>query len=158
MSATVVGTMIATFLVMSTAGAVAIFVYIRTQPRIVEPKKAPSGPESPYLQEQAAKVAALETVVKGLPSLWEEERERARQHADRAATAYRSAEKLLAAVDDADEGEDEGHPLYDDDEEAGPSEGVLPLQPGLGLSASGDEQDLRERAAAAIQTLAGMGR
>jgi len=148
----------ATFLVLSTAGFVAFIVYTRTQPRIEAAKQDANTSQTPYLSELASKLAALEVKVEGLPSLWEEERDRAKKHADRAQAAYRGAESILAAVDGGEDDEGEDHPLYEDDEAGGRDQQMLALHPRMGLPPSDDETELRNRAKAAIQTLAGMGR
>jgi len=139
---TVVATISSTVLVLSGIGAV-LFVVLRRFERVEE---APRSDKTPYLQEIAVRLADLEVTVKGLPSLWEEERERAKQHADRAQTAYRSAEKILAAVDAEEEGEEGDEDLSGFDDDGGPSEGVLPLRDGVGSGEPTSEDALRARA------------
>jgi len=132
---TVVATLIAAFLVVATAGFVAFFVIHQKKQLTNKPDGDANTPRTPYLEELSSKLAALETTVKGLPSLWEEERERAKKHADRASAAYRGAESILTAIEAEDEDAGEDPDVYGDDEERGGDEGVRPLHDGVGVSA-----------------------
>lgn len=106
---------------------VALFV---SRSSLVKPskKKAASGVQESYLEVLASRIAAVEVSVGALPSLWEEERERAVKQANRATQAVRDLEELRAR------GTDEPDP--DADVQPGNVDGlepqfVLPVLDGL---------------------------
>ena len=70
------------------ASVVGAFVYLRQT-------TVPASTGQAGLEER---VAGLEVTVRGLPSLWEEERQRAKKHADAAKTANRDAARKLEEV------------------------------------------------------------
>lgn len=72
------------------AGVVAAFSYLRQ----------PNPHQSDLQVGLGERVAELEVIVRGLPSLWEEERERAKKHANAAKTANREAAKKLEEVEE----------------------------------------------------------
>jgi len=72
------------------AGVVGAFVYLRSQAR------PPSGRQ----EDLGVRVAELEVIVRGLPSLWEEERQRAKKQADSAKSANREAARKLEEVEE----------------------------------------------------------
>jgi len=145
MIATAIGSVLATLSVcFGIGGGVALYFVRRTaRPAAVEQRsnpfeRDPNDGLMATLQDFGIRLATVETLAKGLPSLWEEERERARKHADRAAAAYRGAEEVLSAISGEDEDEEEGADLRGFDGEGG---GELP-----GLF--GDVAGSRERAEA----------
>ena len=91
MVTTVLVSIASTFLIL--LGGVGAWALVVSGKRAAQ--SAPKHHETGYLEELAARIAAVELVVKGLPSLWEEERERMLQHANRAQTAERRVTKLL---------------------------------------------------------------
>ena len=125
-------------------GAAAAALYRGDSRNIRPPKKAPSSDQEPYLQTLAAKVAALEIKLEGLPSLWEEERERAKKHGDRAQQAVRDLEARLT---EGDEESDADEDLSADDAPGGQL-GLMPSVP----EAVDDDPDaaVKERAAEAL--------
>ncbi len=52
-------------------------------------------------------LAAMKITVEGFPSLWEDERERTKKHADRGVAALKGAEEILEALSEAGEDPDE---------------------------------------------------
>jgi len=119
----------------------------RTAPVLATP--APET-HSNFIIELAAEVAALKLAVAGLPSLWQEERERAVQHANRARAAENRTQKLLVASDeDGDEYDEEEaiEALRELNALRGQEGGVLPLHEGMGIPV---DADIQERANAAI--------
>jgi len=120
-------------------------VMFRGDPRDIRaPKKTPSGQLEPYLQTLAAKVAALEVKMEGMPSLWEEERERTKKQADRSQQAVRDLEARLA------EGEEESDADDDLSADDAPS-GQLGLMPPVSEAVDDDpDADVKERAAQAL--------
>lgn len=56
---------------------------------------APDVASTGYLEELAARIASLELTVSGLPTLWEEERDRALKHANRAYASEKRARELI---------------------------------------------------------------
>jgi len=88
---------VAVLLTLLLGGTAALFTYIS---RSLALTNAPG-------KAVEARLASLELTVKGLPSLWEEERKRAERAADSARKARTAAEKILAEVPElepADEG------------------------------------------------------
>lgn len=70
----------------------------------IRPQVAPSqDPPGTLLSELAARVAALEVVVDGLPSLWEEQVRRASNHSKRALDAERRAAEISEAESGGEE-------------------------------------------------------
>jgi len=158
MTGVIIGAVLATFSAcFGIAGGVA-FLFARSSRTQTAPTEPVSDPRTALLEAFGVRLGALESVVKGLPSLWEEERDRAKKHADRASAAYRGAEQILAGIENPedDEGEDPG--LFDDDEEGGGVRRLHELQERMGLPPTDDEAELRNRAQAAIAELQGMGR
>ena len=86
--------------IVAVAASVTWVVHQRYIAAPTAPKEDPSSAGTPLVQEAMARIAALEVLVQGLPSLWEEERERARKHSERAQAAERSAQKLRDEQDD----------------------------------------------------------
>ncbi len=93
------------------------------------------------------RIAALEVVVQGLPSLWEEERKRAKRAQDSARKDREHAEDLRAEVSEAIEGAEE---LRGVDEDGGQIEGVHPMRKNMGVPS---RPGLQERAAAVAHML-----
>ena len=102
--------------------------------------KQPTG----YLQELAAKIGALESQVAALPSLWEEERERATKFANRAYASEKRTRELLAGDEDSDIDEDEDQRLLELDGIRSETNGVQPMSSSLEGPV---DADLRARAA-----------
>lgn len=101
-----------------------VFALTRALRGVSDAAARPQTPvESPKLVELAAEVAELQVAVKGLPSLWEEERERADRAYSRARAARSAAERATRGDDERDE--DEGEDDY-------PHSGVQPLHVGVG--------------------------
>jgi len=131
---------------LATAGvAASIFWLLRR--RLPAPERVTIGDRPSFLDELGARLATLETTVKGLPSLWEEERERARKHADRAAAAYRSASDILAELEGSDDGAEAAPGVLPIDGTAGETGGVSPLRLGMGENNGSDaaDADLKRR-------------
>lgn len=84
-----VGAVVAGLLILA-AGAVGLYVYLRQQ----------SPPPSGHQEGLGERVAELEVLVRGLPSLWEEERQRAKKQADSAKQANREAARKLEEVEE----------------------------------------------------------
>jgi len=106
-------------------------------------KKPARSPKETLLEALAARVAGLEVKVEALPSLWAEERERAKKHADRAGQAVRDLDARMAPSED----ESDAYPeLPSDDEVIGGPELVLPLREDVGEP----DDSLTARAAQAI--------
>lgn len=124
-------------------GAASAIVWLRIQNQDGQ-KKGTKARQTPYLEELAARVAAVEVKVDDLPGVWEEARERAKQQADRSAAALRDLEKKLAAI--ADEQDPFGDLLGDDESGSG-DQPMLALHEGLGEDAS---DDVETRAAEAL--------
>lgn len=114
-------------------------------------------PRNPVGTDLEPRLAALEVKVAGLPSLWEEERQRAFKAADRARKAEARAEEILASVEGIEE---PGLELFGGNGEGGDSAPVQPVQAGL---ASSDVPSVPEHIRLAAQqgydpfTLATMG-
>ncbi len=70
------------------AGVAVLLTYLRSN----------STPASDHQAALGERVAEMEVLVRGLPSLWEEERNRAKKHADAAKQAQRDAQKKLDEV------------------------------------------------------------
>jgi len=112
-----------------------------------EPQTEPDWEPSEYLQQLSAKLAALEIMVHGLPSLWEEERERTLKHANRAYASEKRARELLAGDEDFDEDDDESQRLLELDALRSETSGVLPMHDGV---ANPIDADLQARANAVL--------
>ncbi len=125
-------------------GLIALSVFASRVSQMKQPKKkAASGVQESYLEVISAKLAALEVTVRGLPSLWEEERERVVKQANRAEQAVRDHEARVARSaeeSDADPG------IQPDDADGGQLEFVRPLSDGLDEPAD----DLKTRANQAL--------
>jgi len=100
-----------------------------------------------YLQELAAKVAGLEVMVHALPSLWEEERERATKFANRAYASEKRTRDLLAGDEDYDGDEDEDQRLLELDGIRSETGGMLSLHDGV---ENPIDPDLQKRADAVM--------
>lgn len=153
MVATVVVTAMATLAVCICIAGVAFVVATRDAATETEPERPANDAREALLEVFGARLADVETQVKGLPSLWEDERERARKHADRAAAAYRGAEEILDSLTDGGEEDEEDGDLPGFD-----GEGVGLMRPVLGHVAGAEERalaqsDLRERARRHIQSV-----
>jgi len=143
MLTTVAVSMASTFLLaFGLFGVWALFVSRKTDTPAVNDKQATG-----YLQEIAAKVAALQVKVDGLPSLWEEERERATKFANRAYASEKRTRELLAGDEDFDGDEDEDQRLLELDGIRSEAGGVLPLHDGL---ENPIDPDLQKRANAVL--------
>lgn len=127
------------------AGSSAVtLTYLGRKPR---KRKAAEEVPSGYLEGLYGRVAALEVKVDGLPSLWEEERERARKHSERAQAAERSARKLR---EESDEDEDPEFDLDDVREfhaNGGGESRMHAVSEGLGIRV---DPDLKARAQKAL--------
>jgi len=88
------------------------------------------------------RLAALEVVVQGLPSLWEEERKRANRAKDSARKDREHADRVREGSAEAIEGAEE---LQGVDVDGGEPEGVHPLRRNMGVPS---RAGLAERAAA----------
>jgi len=87
------------------------------------------------------RIAALEVTVAGLPSLWEEERKRAKRSQDSARKDREHAESVREEVADAIEGSEDFRPV---DESGSPEPGVLPMRANMGVAPN---PGIHERAA-----------
>jgi len=124
------GAVVLSLLILGSA-ATALFVYLR---RVLAVEK----PHGNDLESLSARVADIEIQVKGLPSLWEDERKRAKRDADAARKARSVAEEKLAEVEELLETHGEipgGH------EEVLDRQGVLPLSARLGDPPASDKQE-----------------
>ena len=72
------------------AGVVGAFVFLRRE----------AQPPSSHQEGLGVRVAELEVIVRGLPSLWEEERQRAKKQADSAKQANRESARKLEEVEE----------------------------------------------------------
>jgi len=104
------------------------------------PKKAPRTPQETVLEGFGARLAAVEVTVQSLPSLWAEERERAKKHGDRAQQAVRDLEARIQR----ESGQPD--PLLDDDADGSGPQLMLPVQEGVG----GPDDTLQARANEAL--------
>ena len=132
-------------LVLIGVGATAAAMFRGDSGIVRPPKKVTSGVQGAYLETLSAKVAALEIKLEGLPALWEEERERAKKHGDRAQQAVRDLEARLAGGDEErDAGDD-----FSADDAPGGQIGLMPTVP----EAVDDDPDaaVKERAAQALE-------
>lgn len=134
MIGTVVG--IAVVAVLSIAllvgGAAALYVYIRRNLAVERnPREA-----------LELRVAELELQIKALPSLWEEERKRAKRAQGAANAARRDVEEKLEQIEafNAETGD-----LRPPDEAGFPEDGVLPVRTNMGTA---PVEGLQDRAAA----------
>lgn len=126
-------------------GAVVLFMWKTTrESNLKPPKKGARAHQVPYLEELGSRIAALETKVDGLPSLWDEVRDRAKKQADRSAQAVRDLEARLESV--AVEHEPDADVLADD-VAGGGVEGVFPMLPAVEAE---PVDDLQERASQAL--------
>jgi len=113
------------------AGAAALFVYLR---REFKPAVADQGPLE-------LRVAQLELQVRELPSIWEDERKRAKRSADAARAARKSAEEKLEEVAELIEANEQIPIEYGEGSEA---PGMLDMPGGL---APAHESGVQERVA-----------
>ncbi len=117
MVATVVATVLATLsLCFGMAGG--WFFYQNRKPR---PVAEVSTGRTEILEGRVGAVegalAALKLTTDGLPSLWEDERDRVTKQANRSVAALAGAEEIIEALSATDEDEDEDQDLSDDDGE-----------------------------------------
>jgi len=80
-------------LMMLGASAAALLVYLRREFQ----SERPAGN---LMEEHGVRIAQLEVMVEGFPSLWEEERKRAKRDADSARKSRSVAEEKLAEVEE----------------------------------------------------------
>ncbi len=131
------GVAVAILLALMLGGAAALFTYIsRTNALTNAPGKA-----------MESRLASLEITVKGLPSLWEEERKRADRAADSARKARTAAEKILAEVGEV---EDPGQGVPEFDGAGGEQLEMSYVRPGL---ASPIDPDFQNRVASVAHLL-----
>ena len=138
-------------LILAGGAGLAVVLWARADEKLnLRPrKKGSSARQEPYLDVISARLASLEVKVEGMPSLWQEERERAKKQADRSAQAVRDLEARIA------EGEDERDPDDDvlaDDAGSGYQSFVSPL-PNTLEAEPGD--DVKARAAQALALFGG---
>lgn len=118
-------------------GAGAAFAYLR-------PKSGGSSGSVEALRDlvtkQGVELAALQVTVQGLPSLWEEERDRANKAYARLRAAESSARRR------AEEQEAEAAGIPEVDVGGGPEQGVLPMHPSLDATPEADEEEALRRA------------
>lgn len=119
-------------------GAAGLTVYLR---RSQAATVAPGLVSESRLAVLEGKLAAVEVTVKGLPSLWEEERRRAKHSQDAARKDRASAEALREQVEEVLEAVDD---VPDEHAAGGGGAGLQPMQPGVGDAA---QSSLHERAA-----------
>ena len=98
-------------------------------------------------EEVEVRLASLEVTVAGLPSLWEEERKRAKRAQDSARKDREHAEAIREQVSEAIEGSEE---LRDDDVQGEPELGVHDMRANMGVPAA---TGLADRAAAVAHLL-----
>jgi len=112
-------------LILASVGVTGVFFYTLglNRPTIDPSKKPPKTPKESYLEVLAARISSVEVAVESLPSLWKEERERAKKQADRSEQAVRDLERKLGV--ESEDGEDPEDIDW-------PSEGVLPINAGPG--------------------------
>ena len=143
MLTTVIVSIASTFcMALAAGGAWALFLSGR-RPEITTPNREPTG----YLQELAARLAAMEVLVAGLPSLWEEERERTLKFANRAYASEKRARELLAGDEEFDGDEEEDQRLLDLDALRSETNGVLDMHSHMEGPVNAD---LQARAAAVL--------
>jgi len=97
-----------------------------------------STPASDHQVGLGERVAELEVLVRGLPSLWEEERQRAKKHADAAKTAQRDAARKLEQVEEIIEAAEQVPGL---DEATGGEREMQRVLPRLAGSAQPGQED-----------------
>lgn len=116
------------------SSAAALFVYLRGEAR----------PPSSRQEGLGVRVAELEVIVRGLPSLWEEERQRAKKQADSAKQANRESARKLEQVEELIEA---GLEVPGGNEKGGDQFEMLPMQPRLGDPPSPDRKERLEAVA-----------
>lgn len=86
--------------ILATVGSVTGALLVLGAALAVAVKYLKAGPVAPSSHQEGLgeRVAELEVAVRGLPSLWEEERNRAKKHADSAKQANREAARKLEEV------------------------------------------------------------
>jgi len=141
MISTVVGIAVVVLLSFSVlmGGGATLFMYLRRQ---IVSERGPQSTVQDRLSAIEGAYAALELQVRGLPSLWEDERKRAKRSHDAANTARRSAEEKLEEIEELIES---ANGILPTDGEGIPDQGVLPLRSNMGVPAT---PGLKERAAA----------
>jgi len=133
-------------------GAWSLFV-LRQTPQETKPKRGANKAPTAYLEELSGRIASIEVTVAGLPSLWEEERARAKKFNDRALQAERRVAALLEGDQDELDSDEQVELLQELDEHRGQGGGVFPMHAGMEQS----EADA-ERNALAVAALALVGR
>lgn len=141
---------VASVLLLSVWG-IGVWALVTTRKNGLQP--APNDAIPALYVELAGKVAAIEVVVAGLPSLWDEERQRAKKHSDRALQAERRAAALLE-TDTEDFGlEEQADHLQQLDAARGEQVGMSLMPPAMAL----DQLDA-ERNQLAVEALKVVGR
>jgi len=130
-------------------GVWALFVS-RSKPDESTSKRGSKKAPTPYLEELAGRIASIEVAVAGLPSLWQEERERAKKFNDRALEAERRTAALLEGDRDELDAEEQVEFLQELDEHRSPEGGVLPMHAGMEQSDADAERNALAVAALAI--------
>jgi len=127
MLTTVFVSIASTFLLLiGVAGAWALIVSGKSTPQPTT-EVQPTG----YLQELAARLGHLEVLVNGLPSLWEEERERTLKFANRAYASEKRTRELLADDEDDEDDEEETQRILELNAIRSDASGVLPMHDGV---------------------------
>lgn len=116
------------------AGVVGAFVFLRRE----------AQPPSSHQEGLGVRVAELEVIVRGLPSLWEEERARAKKQADAAKSANREAARKLEEVEELISS---GAEISGGDAEGGPQLEMHPLSTRLGDPPAPDREQRVEAVA-----------
>lgn len=143
MLTTVLVSVALTFCLLTGAGGAWALIVSARSPRKQTTEVQPTG----YLQELAARITAVELMVKGLPSLWEEERERTLKFANRAYASEKRTRELLAGDEDFEGDEDEDQRVLELNAIRSEEAGVHPLRSDLDGPL---DAGLMERAAASL--------
>jgi len=125
-------------------GAAALYVYIRKN---LAPRSTEGRAPEPLLVEHGMRISELEITVKGLPSLWEEERKRAKRAADAARKARESADQKLDEIEALIE---ESADIPGINAAGGPEPEMQRVRPNMGVPA---DPGLQDRAAAVAHLL-----
>jgi hypothetical protein len=112
------------FTAAAAVGAFAIWRLKRDEPRTLPSTEPVQDPRGAFLEELAARIAALEVVVDGLPSLWDEQVKRAANHSKRALEAERRALEVSEAGSEEPESPYHGEQLSIIDGEGGAGGGL----------------------------------
>lgn len=128
-------------------------MFFRAFPGIPDKQKAPRRKPDTYLEELSARIAAVETEVRGIPSLYDEILSRWELKAKRIEQANRDAEKRIERERERSEEEQEELEFESPDVLEGNGEARVP-EGLLGLSANVGERsadDVKARAAEALR-------